>query len=1100
MLKKKPYKILSWIIVLALILSNFIGVNGFKTVKADGTTISNEKFQKVKTTSNVPTSTDKVFDFIGITDFHGQLLDSTGTKQVGAALAKVVKDVKASNPDRTLIVGGGDLYQGTPLSNVLHGVPVQKMMTNIGMEATALGNHEFDWGLKTIDEETMNGAGYSVVCANMYNKVTNKRKYNPYKIFTKDGVKIAVIGAILKDAPTIILPANTKDYTFKDVATEVNSAAKEIRENNLADIVVATIHDGGDSLNDIVSKLSGVDVVFGGHNHASLDTVLKDADEKNVPTLNAKATGQGYIDLKVTLKADKTLSFSTGNYKPLTVNASTPIDPEVKAIVDKANEDLKPIFNEAIGTTTKALTKDQTDQPYGESQLGNWMSDVIKNYAEADVGLQNNGGIRLSPIPAGNITVGTIFYLMPFDNTICTVTMTGAQLKVLLEQAVQDNGKGIQISGIKFVYDSTKPSYKPAVLDASGNVVTPEVAGQRIIKILREKDNSALKDSDVLKVAAPDFMATGGDTFTEFSIPEIKATFKDSLHTVRDALLEDVRAKKTITVVMNNRVDNQTAASPAQEMTIAQARAQKSGTATLTGTVSTVNGKNIFMQEEVSGTTYGICVYNSAKASINKGDKIKITGPLSEYKGLLEITPASADNVQIISTGNIISPKLVTIGEINEALEGQLIELKNVTLTSIDNTASSTLQDATGTISIYKMPTLTNIAVNDKVDVIAAVSQFSTSPKLNDGYQLSVGTAADISKSEVSVAGITLNKTNITLDPAKTEKLIATVTPENAANKKVIWKSDNEAVATVDETGMVKAIGTGISNIKAITEDGNFEANCRITVTAPIAVKGIQLNKKLLFLKNGESETLIATVLPNDATNKKVSWKSSNTSIATVDENGKVTVNINSKLLLIGTVKITATTDDGKYKAEAIVTAAKVPVLGIFLNKKKATIKVGESDTLVAKILPQNATNKKVIWKSDNEKVAVVSENGEVKALSTGNAKIIVTTLDGPFKDSCDIKVIAANTIPVTGVCIDKKLLTLKNGESKTLTATVTPDKATNKKIVWKSSNPSIATVDENGKVTANITSKLIFVGFVKITATTVDGNYQDEDIITVLK
>ena len=155
----------------------------------------------------------------------------------------------------------------------------------MGMEVTALGNHEFDWGLNVINNETMKDAKYSIVSANMYNKGTNDRPYAPYKIITKDGVKIAVIGAILQDAPTIIMPALVAPFDFRDPATEVNVVAKEIRDGNLADIVLADIHDGASSLNTIVNKLHGVDAVFGGHTHTSGDVVNKDADGKDVPTL-----------------------------------------------------------------------------------------------------------------------------------------------------------------------------------------------------------------------------------------------------------------------------------------------------------------------------------------------------------------------------------------------------------------------------------------------------------------------------------------------------------------------------------------------------------------------------------------------------------------------------------------------------------------------------------------------------------------------------------------------------------------------------------------------------------------------------------------------
>ncbi len=672
----------------------------------------------------------KTFDIVEITDLHGQLLDSTGKLYVGAALSKAVKDIRNSNPERTLILGGGDLYQGTPISNVLRGAPVKDVLTDMGMQLTALGNHEFDWKLDTIINETMKDAGYQIICANLYNKGTGNRVFEPYKIIVKDGVRIAVIGAITNETPSIVMPAYVADYDFRDAAAEINSVAESIRDNNQADVVLAVVHEGGGGLNRIVSQLHGVNAVFGGHSHSVLDTVLKDADGNNVPTLNANSSGKGYVDLKMTVSTDNAISFSSGgNYKSLSTTSTTPLDPTAKSIIDSANVTIAPIFNEVIGNIPSALTSSQAVQPYGESQLGNWMSDVIKNYAKADIGMQNNGGIRLSPVPAGDITVGTIFNLMPFDNTICTVSMTGAQLKILLEQAVQNSGKGIQVSGIKFTYDPAKTSYSSSV------------PGQRITKIIREIDNTVISDNDTVKVAAPDFVATGGDLFTEFTDPSISATLFDSHYTVRDALIDDVRARRTIPVVMNGRIIKASAnpGSP-EEMTIAQARAASTGNVIITGTVTTICDRNVFIQDD----TAGINVYNTAGANVKKGDKIKVTGTLSQYNNLLEITPKSVSDVQVISSGNSITPKPVTISQINESLEGQLIQLKGVTINNIDPSNLSMLQDSTGSIGIYLVPALTGIAAGDKVNVTAAVSQYGTT------YELRVGNASDVVKDDSS--------------------------------------------------------------------------------------------------------------------------------------------------------------------------------------------------------------------------------------------------------------------------------------------------------------------------------------------------------------
>jgi 2',3'-cyclic-nucleotide 2'-phosphodiesterase/3'-nucleotidase len=674
----------------------------------------------------------KDLDIVEVTDFHGQLLDSKNN-QVGAGLAKAVEGVKAANPDNTLVIGGGDLYQGTPVSNVLQGVPVQKVLSKMGMEVTALGNHEFDWGLDTINNITMQGASYEIVCSNLYNKGDNTRPYKPYKIINKNGTRIAVIGGILNDVASIVLPANIANYQVKDVATEINACAKEIKENNEADVVLAVIHDGGSSLDNIVSGLQNVDAVFGGHTHTTGDEVVKDKNNNNVPVLNACNAGKGYIDLNISLdENNKVVSFSKKgtNWHALSVSATTPVDEECKQIVDDAYSKLAPIFNEVIGNDTVAYSSDQNDSPFGESQLGDWMADVVKNKVSADVGIVNNGGIRLSPVPAGDITVGTIFYLMPFDNTITTVNMTGAQLKAVIEQGLADNtGKGIQVSGIKITYDASKMSYSKAVTDSNGNITKQEVPGQRVTSIVREKDGTTIKDTDVVKVAAPDFVGTGGDNFTEFTLPEIQSTYVDTHTLVRDALNENVRSNKKIVVNMDQRLKNiQGSNSSAATMTIKQAKtaAVQKVSAIITGFVSGVNGKNVYLQDDPANPTAGIVVYNTCGATIAKGDNITVTGNLSVYNGLIEITPTAKNNVITLSNNNTITPKEVKVQDISDDLQGELIKIKKATFTGIDTSNMSTIQDSTGSIGIYKMPTVSGLNVNDVKDVTVNVSKYGT--------------------------------------------------------------------------------------------------------------------------------------------------------------------------------------------------------------------------------------------------------------------------------------------------------------------------------------------------------------------------------------
>ncbi|WDC84838.1 metallophosphoesterase [Caloramator sp. mosi_1] len=192
-------------------------------------------------------TTQKVYDIIEITDFHGTLLDSSNNK-VAAVLADRIKKVKNSNQDRFIFLSGGDLYQGSPVSNVLVGRPVKEFLNNVGLDVSALGNHEFDWGLDTIlnmhKEQPV--ANYDFICSNLYEKATGKRVFEPYKILERDGLKIAVVGAISTETPTIVLPKHVENYEFRDEVTEINAVVKDIRDNSKADVVLVLIHEGSD--------------------------------------------------------------------------------------------------------------------------------------------------------------------------------------------------------------------------------------------------------------------------------------------------------------------------------------------------------------------------------------------------------------------------------------------------------------------------------------------------------------------------------------------------------------------------------------------------------------------------------------------------------------------------------------------------------------------------------------------------------------------------------------------------------------------------------------------------------------------------------------
>ena len=253
------------------------------------------------------------------------------------------------------------------------------------------------------------------------------------------------------------------------------------------------------------------------------------------------------------------------------------------------------------------------------------------------------------------------------------------------------------------------------------------------------------------------------------------------------------------------------------------------------------------------------------------------------------------------------------------------------------------------------------------------------------------------------------------------------------------------------------------------------------TILPIIPVTGIRLNQASATL-NSKDQTiqLSATVTPDDATDKSLTWSSSNPSVATVDANGLVTA------VSSGRTTITATTADGSNKTAtcAVTVNISVPVTGITLNQTTASLTSrGQTLQLTATVTPDNATNKSVTWSSSNTAVATVSSTGLVTAVSNGTATITAKAADGSNKTAtCAVTVNIS--VPVTGITLNQTTASLTSrGQTLQLTATVTPENATNKSVTWSSSNTAVATVDANGLVTA------VSSGTATITAKTADGS-----------
>jgi len=248
-----------------------------------------------------------------------------------------------------------------------------------------------------------------------------------------------------------------------------------------------------------------------------------------------------------------------------------------------------------------------------------------------------------------------------------------------------------------------------------------------------------------------------------------------------------------------------------------------------------------------------------------------------------------------------------------------------------------------------------------------------------------------------TVTGVALNKDALPLTVGKTEKLIATVSPTNAANKAISWTSSNTSAATVSTAGLVTAVAVGTSVITVTTLDGSFTDTCDVTVSSAsttVPVTGVTLDIKSKTIPYGGTVQLTAKVQPTNATDPAVTWTSSSSSVATVSTAGLVTAKG------LGTATITVKTHDGSKTATASITV----VPSISLDKSSLALDAGHSAKLVATIGPSTASNKTVTWTTSDQDVAAVLD-GTVLGIKAGTATVTATAADGSQTATCTVEV-----------------------------------------------------------------------------------------------
>jgi 5'-nucleotidase len=524
---------------------------------------------------------------IAMNDFHGNLLPptgSTGTVTVpdpanaagtrvsagGAAfLATVVANLKSQNPGNTLVVGAGDLVGASPLSSALfHDEPTIDALNQIGLDVTAVGNHEFDKGpteLRRLQNGgcfprstdgsrgvvgvdtcmtngTFAGAKFQYLAANVVETATKKTLFAPYAIRTVAGEKIAFIGMTLKDTPSVVTPAGVEGLQFSDEVTTVNNLVPELVNQGVSAIVVllhqgafttaSTVNDktcpglNGD-IGSLTDKLDPrIDVVVSGHSHTEYICTRPDGKLLTQAGFYGKMVTK--IDLMISpdthrvlrKAADTVVSTNDlgvkdaqGNLIP--VPAAYPLQAKNSAmdtLVQRFVGLTAPITNQVIGNLQTVV--DRTQNRAGESQLGDIIGDIYLNGSigpaygskPAQIAFSNPGGIRAN-LSKTVVTYGDLFTVTPFGNNLVTVDLTGQQILRLLEQ----QWEAPQPAGGRIMQVSNGFSY---TWDGSKPEGAAAGTGSRIVAGSMKLNGVALDLTKTYRVTVNNFMATGGDNYT----------------------------------------------------------------------------------------------------------------------------------------------------------------------------------------------------------------------------------------------------------------------------------------------------------------------------------------------------------------------------------------------------------------------------------------------------------------------------------------------------------------------------------------------------------------------------------------------------------
>ena len=443
------------------------------------------------------------FRVIGLNDFHGGFEARIGPRGVrfggAGALAATIRRAEAECAPpacHSVIVDGGDEFQGTPASNLAFGRTVVTLFDSIGITAAALGNHEFDYGQDTL-RARIRQASYPILSANLRDTLGNQPAWiRPDLIVQRGPYRVGIIGISTIETPKTTRAINVTDLRFIDPAPVVSARAKALRAQG-ANVIVVTGHVGGfctaegtceGEIFDMVNRLTEpVDVVVSGHSHSLVNARLR-----GVPIVQARSSG-GAIDV-VDIAVGDTSERKIGDIaasrvlrsevRDVLADSITP-DPQAVRIAQAALDAVAPVIARPVGTVLADMKRDGS-----QYALGNLIADAMREAARSDIAVMNNGGIRANLL-SGAVNFGRLYEVQPFGNTLYTLRVRGSDLRRYLARLVAGSAPRAHVSGVQLRYDPARP--------ADDRLVDVSVGGKPI------------DPKRVYSITLNDFMVTGGD-------------------------------------------------------------------------------------------------------------------------------------------------------------------------------------------------------------------------------------------------------------------------------------------------------------------------------------------------------------------------------------------------------------------------------------------------------------------------------------------------------------------------------------------------------------------------------------------------------------